>query len=75
MRAARLIAAAPALMQVAQSLIDLAAEAPEVAQACLSCHGEALAEGIRTGHPSMPEFRFDPDEAAALIAYLKTLER
>ncbi|MGW5837881.1 c-type cytochrome [Methylorubrum extorquens] len=37
--------------------------------------GEALAEGIRTGHPSMPEFRFDPDQAEALIAYLKTLER
>jgi mono/diheme cytochrome c family protein len=37
--------------------------------------GEALAEGIRTGHPSMPEFRFDADEAEALIAYLKSLER
>lgn len=37
--------------------------------------GEALTEGIRTGHPSMPEFRFDPDEAEALIAYLKWLER
>jgi len=36
---------------------------------------EALTEGIRTGHPSMPEFRFDPDQAEALIAYLKTLER
>ncbi|GJE74282.1 c-type cytochrome [Methylorubrum suomiense] len=37
--------------------------------------GEALVEGIRTGHPSMPEFRFDPDQAEALIAYLKTLGR
>lgn len=37
--------------------------------------GEALAEGIRTGHPSIPEFRFDADEGAALIAYLKSLER
>ena len=36
---------------------------------------EALAEGIRTGHPGMPEFRFDPDQAEALIAYLKSLER
>lgn len=36
---------------------------------------EALAEGIRTGHPSMPEFRFDPDQAQSLIAYLKSLER
>ncbi len=37
--------------------------------------GEALAEGIRTGHPAMPEFRFDPDQAQDLIAYLKSLER
>lgn len=36
---------------------------------------EALTEGIRTGHPTMPEFRFDPDEAEAVIAYLKSLER
>lgn len=36
---------------------------------------EALTEGIRTGHPSMPEFRFDPDQAQDLIAYLKSLER
>ncbi|KQT59893.1 hypothetical protein ASG52_19330 [Methylobacterium sp. Leaf456] len=36
---------------------------------------EALAEGIVTGHPTMPEFRLDPDEAQNLIAYLKTLER
>jgi mono/diheme cytochrome c family protein len=37
--------------------------------------GEALAEGITTGHPTMPEFRLGPDEADALIAYLKSLER
>lgn len=36
---------------------------------------EALTEGIVTGHPTMPEFRLDPDEAQNLIAYLKTLER
>ncbi|GJE70010.1 c-type cytochrome [Methylorubrum podarium] len=36
---------------------------------------EALAEGITTGHPAMPEFRLDPDEAQALIAYLRSLER
>lgn len=36
---------------------------------------ESLTEGIRTGHPSMPEFRFDPDQAQSLIAYLKSLER
>ena len=32
--------------------------------------GEALAEGILTGHPAMPEFRFEPDEVVAIIAYL-----
>ena len=36
---------------------------------------EALAEGIRTGHPSMPEFRLDPGQIADLISYLKTFER
>src|SRR5262245_53310252 len=35
---------------------------------------EALAEGIVTGHPSMPEFRLDPDQIGNLIAFLKTLE-
>ena len=36
--------------------------------------GEALAEGINTGHPAMPEFRLDPDEIHDLLSYLKTLE-
>jgi len=36
---------------------------------------EAFAEGIRTGHPTMPEFRLDPGQIADLISYLKTLER
>lgn len=36
---------------------------------------ESLGEGIRTGHPTMPEFRFDPDQIENFIAYLKTLER
>jgi cytochrome c len=35
---------------------------------------EALVEGLATGHPEMPEFEFDPDQAAAIIAYLKSLE-
>lgn len=35
---------------------------------------EFLGEGIRTGHPTMPEFRFDPDQIENFIAYLKTLE-
>ncbi len=36
---------------------------------------ESLAEGIITGHPTMPEFRFDPGQVADVIAYLKSLER
>ena len=36
---------------------------------------EALVEGIRTGHPSMPEFRLDIGQASDVIAYLKSLER
>ena len=36
---------------------------------------EPLAEGIVTGHPMMPEFRFDPGEVNDIITYLKTLER
>ena len=36
--------------------------------------GEALAEGIYTGHPTMPAFQLDPDQIHDLLAYLKTLE-
>jgi len=36
---------------------------------------EPLAEGIITGHPTMPEFRFDPGQVGDAIAYLKSLER
>jgi cytochrome c len=36
---------------------------------------EALAEGIVTGHPSMPEFRFDADQVGDFIAFLKSLEK
>jgi len=36
--------------------------------------GEALAEGIETGHPAMPEFTLDPDRIHDLLSYLKTLE-
>jgi cytochrome c len=36
---------------------------------------ESLAEGIVTGHPSMPEFQLDPGQVGDVIAYLKSLER
>jgi mono/diheme cytochrome c family protein len=36
--------------------------------------GEALAEGMLTGHPAMPEFRFPPRDIAAILAYLKSIQ-
>jgi mono/diheme cytochrome c family protein len=36
---------------------------------------EALAEGITTGHPSMPQFRLDPGQIQDVLSYLKSLER
>lgn len=36
---------------------------------------ESFAEGITTGHPSMPEFKLDPAQINDLIAYLKSIER
>jgi cytochrome c len=36
---------------------------------------EALAEGIVTGHPAMPEFRLEPGQISDFIAFLKSLER
>src|SRR4051794_35717527 len=35
--------------------------------------GEALAEGIETGHPTMPAFQLDPDQIHDLLSYLKSL--
>jgi mono/diheme cytochrome c family protein len=36
---------------------------------------EALGEGIVTGHPSMPEFKLEPDQIGDFIDFLKSLER
>jgi len=36
---------------------------------------EALAEGISTGHPDMPEFVFEADEVGAIIEYLKSIQQ
>ena len=36
--------------------------------------GEALAEGIYTGHADMPAFELSPDQIHDLLSYLKTLE-
>ena len=35
---------------------------------------EALGEGIVTGHPDMPEISFGPDDAAALIDYMISVQ-
>jgi mono/diheme cytochrome c family protein len=36
---------------------------------------EALGEGLVSGHPDMPEFRFEADDVGAIIAYLKSIQR
>lgn len=35
---------------------------------------EVLAEAFVTGHPSMPEFSFEPDQVNDFILFLKSLE-
>ena len=35
---------------------------------------EAFAEGLRVGHPAMPEFRFEADQVDEMIAYLKSIQ-
>jgi mono/diheme cytochrome c family protein len=35
---------------------------------------EALAEGIVTGHPDMPEFIATPDQIADIIGYLESIQ-
>jgi mono/diheme cytochrome c family protein len=36
--------------------------------------GEALAEGIYTGHADMPAFELTPEQIHDLLSYLKTLQ-
>lgn len=36
---------------------------------------EALGEGIMSGHPDMPEFKFDADEVGGIIDYLKSIQK
>jgi mono/diheme cytochrome c family protein len=35
---------------------------------------ESLAEGLSVGNPDMPEFSFEHDEIAAILAYLKSVQ-
>lgn len=63
--------------------IDRASRSPlEIAPPLRNLHrrypinslGEALAEGISTGHADMPVFELSPDQIHDLLSYLKTLE-
>ena len=36
---------------------------------------EALGEGIMSGHPDMPEFKYDADEVGVIIDYLKSIQQ
>lgn len=36
---------------------------------------EALAEGMMSGHPDMPEFEFDAADVGAIIAYLNSIQQ
>jgi len=36
---------------------------------------EALAEGLSSGHPDMPEFRFEVDDVNAILAYLNSIQQ
>lgn len=36
---------------------------------------EALGEGIMSGHPDMPEFRYDAEEVGAIIDYLNAIQK
>jgi cytochrome c len=59
----------PSPMAIAPPLRDLHKRYP------VDTLQEAFAEGIRTGHQNMPEFRLAPDQIGDVIAYLKSLER
>jgi mono/diheme cytochrome c family protein len=36
---------------------------------------EALGEGIMSGHPDMPEFKYDADDVGVIIDYLKSIQQ
>jgi mono/diheme cytochrome c family protein len=36
---------------------------------------EALAEGIMTGHPEMPERSYEPADIDAILAYLESIQK
>ena len=36
---------------------------------------EALGEGVMSGHPDMPEFKYDADDVGGIIAFLKSIQQ
>jgi cytochrome c len=36
---------------------------------------ESLIEGLTSGHPDMPTFRFTDGDAAAILAYLEAIQQ
>jgi cytochrome c len=45
-----------------------------VADYDLDTFADRLQRGIFSGHPDMPEFRFNEDDAHAIVAYLRTIQ-
>lgn len=56
-------------MREAPAFRDLAGRVP------VDDLADVLLEGVGYRHPSMPEFRLEPDDASDLTAYLKSLRR
>jgi mono/diheme cytochrome c family protein len=54
------------------------ADAPPLRQILHGYASEALAEnfvnGVKLGHPDMPQFDFSPRETEALVAYLRSIQ-
>ena len=55
--------------------IDKVSDSPlAIAPPFRTLHLKFLAEGIVVDHPTMPQFRLDPDQNADVMAYLQTFE-
>jgi len=37
--------------------------------------GRRLRQGLASSHPDMPEFRFNAEDAEAVVAYLRTIQQ
>ena len=63
---------------IGESDVSAHAEAPEFRTLSgrypVEALEEALAEGIVTGHPDMPEFKATPKQIADIVAYLASIQ-